>query len=198
MDGEFWNDADGSLSMSLLSGFLVSIDFPAHKVLVGQLPAGPAGASAGGLYDRSVAPEMKDYTPIYRSGSDLILPGAVNGKFPMLFLLDTAVGYSLLSPEAAHQVADGHRNSKYEVRDTNAAVDTAFSAGDVTLSFARLTQNVTHIDSFNLSQFSKDAGMEISGLIGDRTLRLMTIHIDYRDGLVKLDFDPKRAGAFSN
>jgi hypothetical protein len=26
----------------------------------------------------------------------------------------------------------------------------------------------------------------------------LTIHIDYRDGLVKLDFDPKRAGAFSH
>jgi thioredoxin-like negative regulator of GroEL len=198
MDGEFWNDADGSMSMSLLSDSLVTIDFPAHKVLIGPLPAGPASASAGGLIDRSIAPEMKDYTPIYRCGSDLILPGAVNGKVPMLFLLDTAVGYSLLSPEAAHQVADGHRSSKYEVRDTNAAVDTAFSAGDVTLSFARMTQNVTHIDSFNLSRFSKDAGMEISGLIGDQTLRLMALHIDYRDGLVKLDFDPKRAGAFSH
>lgn len=116
----------------------------------------------------------------------------------MLFLMDTAVGYSMLSPEAAHQVAEGHRDRKYEIRDTSFTVDTSFSAGDVKLSFAGVTQNISQIRSFDTSMFSKDAGMEISGLIGDATLRGVVIHIDYRDGLVKLDFDPKRAGAFSH
>jgi len=198
MSGEYWNDADGSMSMSLLSDFLVTLDYPTHKLILGPLPARPGGTSASGLEDRYIAPEMKDYTAVYRSGSDLILPGAANGKFPMLFLLDTAVGYSFLSPSAAHEVAEGHRDSKYEVRATGSKVDTAFSGGDVTLSFARLNQYITHIASFDTWMFSKDTGMEISGLIGDATLRGLTIRIDYRDGLVKLDYDPKRAGAFSH
>jgi hypothetical protein len=197
MSGEFWNDADGSISMSLLSDFLVTLDNPSHKLILGPLPARPAGTSEGGLYDRYVAPEMKDYTPIYRSGSDLILPAAANGKYPMLLLLDTAVGYTVLSPLASHGVAEGHKNSKYEVRGTGDPVDTAFSAGDVTLTFAAVNQYITHIGSFDTWMFSKDTGMEISGLIGDATLRKLTIRIDYRDGLVKLDYDPKRTGAFA-
>jgi tetratricopeptide (TPR) repeat protein len=198
LDGEFWNDADGSFSMSLLSDYLVTLDYPSHKLFLGPLPPRPGSTPANGLEDRYIAPEMKDYTAVYRSGSDLILPGAANGKHPMLFLLDTAVGYSFLSPLAAHEVAEGHRDRKYEVRETDTKVDTAFSAGDVTLSFAHLNQYITHIGSFNTWMFSKDAGMEISGIIGDATLRGLTIRIDYRDGLVKLDFDPKRTGAFSH
>ena len=42
----------------------------------------------------------------------------------------------------------------------------------------------------DLSSFSNDAGVEISGFIGLPALRLMTIHIDYRDGLMKFDYDP--------
>jgi hypothetical protein len=45
--------------------------------------------------------------------------------------------------------------------------------------------------------FSKDAGLDISGLIGNTTLQGLTMRIDYRDGLVKLIYDPKKAGAFS-
>lgn len=198
MDGEYWNDADGSISMSLFSDFLVTLDYPAHKFILGPLPARPGSTAANGPADRYIAPEMKDYTAIYRAGSDLFLPASVNGTPPMLFLMDTAVGYSMLSPEAAHQVAEGHRDRKYEIRDTSFTVDTSFSAGDVKLSFAGVTQNISQIRSFDTSMFSKDAGMEISGLIGDATLRGVVIHIDYRDGLVKLDFDPKRAGAFSH
>jgi hypothetical protein len=38
--------------------------------------------------------------------------------------------------------------------------------------------------------------MEISGLLGATTLDLLTIHIDYRDGLVKFDYDPNRGYRF--
>jgi hypothetical protein len=198
MDGLFWSDADGAISMNLLSDFLVMLDYPGHKLILGPLPARPASTPANGPGDRYIAPEMKDYATVYRAGSDLILPGFINSKYSALFLLDTSMGYSMLSPEVSHEIAEGHRDSKYEVRDTSGAVDTSFSAGDVTLSFAHVNQYVTHIGSFDTSRFSRDAGMEISGFIGQATLKGLTIHIDYRDGLVKLDFDPKRAGAFSH
>jgi hypothetical protein len=38
--------------------------------------------------------------------------------------------------------------------------------------------------------------MEISGFLGANTLNQMTIHIDYRDGLVKFEYDPKRGYHF--
>jgi tetratricopeptide (TPR) repeat protein len=198
LDSNYWNDADGSISMTLFSDYLVTIDYPSYKLILGPLPAKPGVTIKSGIDDGYIAPEMKDYTAVYRSGSDLILPGTVNGKRPMLFVLDTATGNSVLSPEAAHEVATGHRESKYEIRNTNSNIDYTFTAGNVTLSFATLTQNINLIPTFDTSMFSRDTGMDISGLIGYSTLHGMTMRIDYRDGLVKLTYDPKKAGAYTH
>jgi hypothetical protein len=65
------------------------------------------------------------------------------------------------------------------------------------LLFAELAElNSRHATAFKILTSAHQ--LEISGIIGDATLRGLTIHIDYRDGLVKLDYDPKRAGAFSH
>lgn len=198
MDGPFWNDADGAVSLTLLSDFLVTIDYPSHKILLGPLPTLPApAATPGGRTDRYLAPEMKDYTTLYRPDGDLVLPVSVNGKSPMLFLLDTSIFRTMLSPEAGHEIAEGHKSSKYEVRPGNGTVDYTFSAGEVKLSLAHLTQSVARIGTFDTTRFTMDGGMAISGVIGDETLHGLTIHVDYRDGLIKMDFDPKRGGAFS-
>ena len=191
MEGRFGNDGDGAISTNLFSDFLVTLDFPAHKLMLEPLPPQPDGTLANG--DRTIAPEMKDYTPVYRAGTNVIVPVMVNRKFPKLFLMDTAVGFTMLSPEAAHEIAEGHKDRAYEVRDLN-GTDTRFSAGDVQLSFAGLTQNVTHIASFDTSRFTADAAMQISGLLGNSTLRDVTVHLDLRDGLVKMDYKSNATG----
>ena len=48
MEGLFWNDGDGIISTNLLSNFLVTVDFPANKLVLGPLPPLPEGASANG------------------------------------------------------------------------------------------------------------------------------------------------------
>ena len=197
LDSNYWNDADGSISMTLFSDYLVTLDYPSEKLILGPLPAKPGATIKSGVDDGYTAPEMKDYIAIYRSGSDLILPGSVNGKRKMLFVLDTAIGNSVLSPVAAHEIASGHRESKYELRGMGSTFDRTFTAGNVSLAFAGLTQNINLIQTFDTSAFSKDTGMDISGLIGNATLHGLTMRIDYRDGLVKLTYDPKKAGAFS-
>lgn len=197
LDSIYWNDADGSISMTLFSDYLVTLDYPTQKLTLGPLPAKPGATIRNGIDDGYIAPEMKDYTAVYRSGSDLIVPGSVNGMRTMLFVLDTAVNASALSPIAAHEVATGHRESKYEISGMNNNFDQTFTAGDVSLVFANSKQNITHIATFDTSAFSKDTGMDISGLIGNATLHGLTMRIDYRDGLVRLTYDPKKAGAFS-
>jgi hypothetical protein len=197
LDSSYGNDADGSISMTLFSDYLVTLDYPSEKLILGPLPAKPGATIKSSVDDGYTAPEMKDYTAIYRSGSDLILPGSVNGKRKMLFVLDTAIGNSVLSPVAAHEIASGHRESKYELRGMGSNFDRTFTAGNVSLAFANLTQNINLIQTFDTSVFSKDTGMDISGLIGNATLHGLTMRIDYRDGLVRLTYDPKKAGAFS-
>jgi hypothetical protein len=63
---------------------------------------------------------------------------------------------------------------------------------NVQLGLADLYWNEALMGAFDTSAFTNDSGMEISGLVGLKTLSGMTIHIDYRDGLAKFDYDPKR------
>jgi hypothetical protein len=68
--------------------------------------------------------------------------------------------------------------------------------GDQALSFAGVTLKESPIVPFNTAAFTDDSGMEIFGLVGLKTLSRTTIHLDYRDGLVKFDFDPARKSPF--
>ena len=153
-------------------------------------------AAAHGPYDRYVAPEMKDYTPVYRVGHELILPAAIdNGKLK-LFLLDTGAFATTISPQAAREVTKVRSDYYTQVKGISGNVEKVYSADEITFHFAHLSQKVNGVVSLDTSRMSKDAGMEISGFFGATTLNLLTMHIDYRDGLVKFDYDPKRGYRF--
>ena len=46
--------------------------------------------------------------------------------------------------------------------------------------------------SVDLTKFSHDDGVEISGFIGAPALFQVVMHIDYRDNLVWCEYDPKK------
>jgi len=234
-------DVDGLIGMDVFSRFLVTLDYPMQKLVLGPLPprpgeagnsphdldmdapgpaeskeqtqkadnstapvgaasddSSPAGQAASptkpshGPYDRYIAPEMRDYTSVYRVGHNLILPASLNGKQLKLFILDTGAWSTSISPDAAREVTKVHRDWDTNVHGINGKVANVFTANSITFRFANLSQQAHDLASFDTSAVSKNLGMEISGFIGANTLRLLTIHIDYRDGLVKFDYDPNR------
>jgi tetratricopeptide (TPR) repeat protein len=215
-------DVDGLVGMDTLSHFLVTLDYPAHKLLLAPLPPRPGEIAetpalktsdvvrdedsvaltplqkqaAHGLYNRYIAPEMKDYLPIYRNGHQLILPAGLNSKETRLFILDTGAFATSISPEAGREVTKLRSNYAVQVKGISGDVTKVYSADDVTFYFAKLSQHVNNVVSFDTSHISKNTGMEISGFLGATTLNLLTIHIDYRDGLIKFDYDPKRIHTF--
>ena len=54
--------------------------------------------------DRYVAPEMADWTPVFRFGHELLIRTRVNDSQPMLFLIDTGASVNFISTRAARQV----------------------------------------------------------------------------------------------
>jgi len=150
-----------------------------------------AKPASRGPYDRYVAPEMKNYTAVYRVGHDLILPASLNSKTMKLFIMDTGAWSTTISPQAAREVTKLHSDDT-KVRGLSGEVDKVYTTGDITFRFANLSQKADGVYAFDTSHVSKSTGMEISGFIGAATLKLLTIHIDYRDGLVKFDYDPNR------
>ena len=225
------DDSDGLIGMDVFAQFLVTLDYPMRKLLLGPLPPRPgevetkapvlktensdagddvdesaSGAAAKpaapapsqpanpanhGPYDRYVAPEMKDYTEVYRIGHDLILPASLNDKAVKLFIMDTGAWATTISQQAAREVSKLHSEDT-RVRGLSGEVNKVYSTDDITFKFAHLSQRADGVYAFDTSHISKNTGMEISGFIGANTLKLLTIHIDYRDGLVKFDYNPNR------
>ncbi|MGB8030710.1 MAG: aspartyl protease family protein [Terracidiphilus sp.] len=161
----------------------------------------PANAAAEnppthGPYDRYVAPQMMDYTKVYRVGQDLILPAALNASKIKLFILDTGSWTTTVSPQAAREVTKVYGDSSFRVEGINGEVSKTYLANKIVFRFANLSQEVNDVLAFDTSKLSKADGMEISGLLGATTLFQLTIHIDYRDGLVRFEYDPKHGNHF--
>jgi predicted aspartyl protease/Flp pilus assembly protein TadD len=197
---------DGLIGTDVFSSYLVTLDYPMRKFLLSQLPprpndaagrsgtlnteAGDQGASAQ-PQDRYISPTMKDYVGFFRSGHFMLVPTRLNGKTERLFMVDTGAFSSSISPETAREVTKVHGNAPVEVRGLSGNVAKVSTSEAVLFQFGGIQQQNNDLFAFDTSGLSRSAGMEVSGFLGSTVLRQLTISIDYRDGLIKFDYDPK-------
>ncbi len=199
---------DGIIGTDVFSGYLVTLDYPMRKFLLSQLPPRPsdAGGHSGSLnteagdqgagaaaqpQDRYISPTMKDYVGFFRSGHDVIVPTRLNGKTERLFLVDTGAFSSSISPETAREVTKVHGNAPGVITGLSGNVAKVSTSEAVLFQFGGIQQQNNDLYTFDTTGLSRGAGVEISGFLGSTVLRQLTISIDYRDGLIKFDYDPK-------
>lgn len=219
-------DRDGLIGTDVFGAFLVTIDYPVHRLKLDPLPPHPGqpvpvapslstasadapepdrDAPASGtvvadapsppklrFLDRYIAPEMKDYVPIFRVGHDLIIPGSLHPPDVKLFILDTGSWSTTVSPEVAREITKVDLNTNVTIAGLNGKVEHGYVAEMLDLKFGGLSKHELGVPAISMEPQSSGAGMEIAGLIGADILEELTIHIDYRDGLVKFEYDPKR------
>jgi tetratricopeptide (TPR) repeat protein/predicted aspartyl protease len=149
-----------------------------------------------GPHNRYIAPEMKDWTQIYRIGHTLLLPAALNNTQQRIFILDTGSFSTTISPEVAREVTKVHSTDRITVHGISGKVDKVYTADSITFRFANVSQKILDVVAFATPSLSKNLNMEVSGLIGITALGQMTISIDYRDGLMKFVYDPNRGYKF--
>ena len=154
-------------------------------------PRLPQGRYADRYTDRYIAPEMAKWTQAYRFGHDLLIPTNVNDAPPGLFILDTGAFDNIVSVRAGREVTKVKSRLGSSVRGISGSVKKVYSA-KVTLGFSHLQQSNVDTVAVDLSNISNETGTEISGLLGFAMLQMLDIKLDYRDGLVNLNFDPKR------
>jgi Tfp pilus assembly protein PilF len=206
---------DGLIGADVFSHYLVTIDFLWQKLRLQELPKRPGdkdeattldtededtGAEkddsvASGPRDRYIAPEMQGYAKILRFGHDLLIPTWVGtDTAPKLFLIDTGAMENHISLSAARAVTGVHHDAFSEVRGISGEVKKVYSADKAVLQFSHFKQENQDLLTIDMSSISKDTGTEVSGILGFTTLRLFTIKIDYRDGLVDFTYngEPKR------
>jgi tetratricopeptide (TPR) repeat protein len=196
------DDGDGLIGMDVFSDYLVTVDYPMHKVQLGPLPVRPAegtapapslrttnpddtGVAPAGVYDRFAAPEMKDYTQVFRVGGSLILPAVINASKLKLFILDLGASATDIAPGVAMDVSKVH---EMDLGGPHKAI----VADEIAFNFAHMSQKVNGVVAADTSMTSKELGMDISGHIGANTFQLLIMRIDYRDGLLKFEYIPNR------
>jgi len=207
---------DGLIGTDVFSSYLVTLDFPMRKFLLSQLPPSPsdAGGASAALNteagdqvvssgsgapgssqppDRYISPTMKDYVGFFRSGHFIVLPTLLKGKTQRLFMVDTGAFSTAISPEAAREVTKVHflGSNPGSVRGLSGDVTKIAFAEAILFQFGGIRQQNNDLYSFDTTGLSKGAGFEISGFLGSTVLRQLTISIDYRDGLIKFDYDPR-------
>jgi tetratricopeptide (TPR) repeat protein len=197
---------DGIIGLDMMSRFLVTLDYPGLKLRLDPLPSPveatpqPALALVSSsasqpdgslpLQDRYIAPEMKDYSTAFRVGFDFLVPADIstkempNGSQVKLFLLDTGALRTTISPDVASSVTRVHSDRGVEVRGLSGAITDIYSADLVTFRFAHVALVSKDVVAFNSPGIG---GIQISGMIGASALRQCVVHLDFRDGLVKLD-----------
>jgi tetratricopeptide (TPR) repeat protein len=203
---------DGLIGADVFASYLVDIDFPNSKFKLSQLPPYPDSSPKEAAqqatlesqpshdvqrHDRYIAPDMKDYTPIFHFGHMLLIPTQVNNSPPMLFAMDTGSWDNTITPDAAQQVTKIVRDTDARVRGLSGDVKNVYVADKADLKFAHFKQDRQDLITFSLDGISNSLGTEVSGLLGFRMLYLLDIKIDYRDGLVNFTYNepgtkPKR------
>lgn len=204
---------DGLIGTDVFGRWLVTLDMPMREIRLAPLPKRPgmeandtlqletqgaAGAEAGvAPADRYIAPEMQDWTKIYRHGHDIIVPARVNDLEAKLFLVDSGASGGDMSLSAAKQVGNLVPVDTV-VRGLSGTVANVFTVDkQIMLDFANVRQPMRGITVMDLSGISRGQGFELTGIIGFPTLSELILSIDYRDNLLKAVFDPKH-GFHSN
>jgi predicted aspartyl protease len=189
-------DDDGLIGADIFSDFLVDINFPDARVRLSELPPRPEEPNTAGktnnFKDRYVAPEMKNFTPVFRFGHMLLVQTQLNELPPKLFLLDTGAFSNTISPAAAREVTSVSSDANTTVKGINGSVKNVFRADDLTLTFGHFRQRNIDIVAFDTKGLSDSIGVEVSGTLGFAMLRLLDLKIDYRDGLVDFSYDRNR------
>jgi len=147
--------------------------------------------------DRYIAPEMADWIKVFRFGHSVLVPTSVNDSKPMLFGLDTGAFSNLLSVRAGRQVSKVSSEDSLRVHGLNGAVNKVYSSEKATLRFGHFQQSNLGIITLDLSTVCRHTGTEISGFLGFAMLRQLEVKLDYRDGLVDFEYDPKRVNPFA-
>jgi tetratricopeptide (TPR) repeat protein len=194
-------DVDGLIGADMFDAYLVNIDTPEQMLLLSQLPKRPGSATENTQVmasdsiaddrdpqDRYIAPSMANYSPFYRSGHLMLLPTRVEEASPRLFLIDTGSYTTWITPEAAREVTRVSGDWTRHAKGISGDVDRIYLADHARISFSHFRQENQGIWSFDLTNVSKPAGVEISGILGFRLFNMMKMTIDYRDGLIDFEY----------
>jgi hypothetical protein len=180
-------DEDGLIGPGVFSTFLVTIDFQKMLLKLDPLPPHKSVAADEAWQDREVAPEFAAYSPFWHIGHQILLPIRVNAARPVLFLIDTGSSTSFIDPDYAHQFTGLRSEEFVTVKGVSGKVNKVQSSGLLTFEFGHYRQRVPGVLAVPLTKVAHDSP-RFTGIFGITTLSSFRVQIDYRDGLINLEY----------
>ena len=209
--------AEGLIGTDVFASYLVDLDFREMQLKLTPLPKRPEDVVAptslncetevpGSVEqqvpspqspqplhrNRYAAPEMVNWTRVFRFEHMLLVPTRVNESKPMLFTIDTGSHFNVLSVRAGQQASKVHFREQLLLSPSMGYVNKVFSSSKATLRFAHLVQENRDVITVDLADMNRQIGTEVSGFLGFEVLTQLELKLDYRDGLVDFEYNPKR------
>jgi|CZKL01.1.fsa_nt_gi hypothetical protein len=179
----FAGKSDGFIGTDIFASYMITLDFRSAKMILDPLPKQP-GIVPG---DRFPAPALANFTPVYHRRQYLLVPIEFSNRSRKLFILATGMRSSAMSSDAAHSVSRITMNFT-NTEQTTSGTRVQFFRDIFDLQLASLpTVHQGHILELDPTVIDRNAGFEIAGMLGLDVLNPLTLHLDYRDGLVKFD-----------
>ncbi len=182
-DEPFPGNADGFIGTDMFASWLITLDHPGAKLTLAPLPRRD-GVLPG---DRSADAELRDFTPVYHRHQYLLVPVTLDNKTRRLFILDSGIRFSTMTPEAAHSVSNIKVNFTNSVQTVSGAKLQVYR-DNFDFQFANLSlPRQGHIMELEPSAMERSTGIQVAGMLGFDMLHSLVLHLDYRDGLIRLD-----------
>ena len=182
-ESPFAGKEDGFISSDMFASYLIGIDPRDARLTLSPLPPQP-GPLPG---DRANAPELAGYTPVYHRRQYLLVPANLDGKSRRLFAIDTGMRLSAMTPAVAHSLSNLKMNFTNPMQSASGPPIKVYR-DSFDFEFASLSlPHRDHVVEFDPAAIERNTGFEIGGLLGFDMLHLLTMHLDYRDGLVKFE-----------
>jgi len=197
---------EGYIGTGFFSDFLVNINSPKEILTLSALPkfadesnglkrwstaaqndqeeVNSVHGSYWPTFDRTIAPEMRDWTTVYQVGGDLLIPTTIGPGHPRLFYIDLDAPHPRISSTVA-----GEATTLAVALGPNApnAKEIAKSMGSshYFMAFGGLILPVDSWSSLNFSEGSNARDVDIAGIISQNALKQLDVTINYRDKLMK-------------
>jgi tetratricopeptide (TPR) repeat protein len=184
LEGKSITDEDGLIGADFFAQYLMTLDFQRFSLHLKPLPERPPRPQG---YDRTIADDEKDFTPVFRFGHHLMITTMLNAKATGLFVLDTGSSTTLVDSTFAVESTKISRNDFVRVRGISGESKNVFEADKAIIQFANFRQRNLGMLVVDINNSGRRQPVRISGLLGLPVLSMFHLSLDYRNGLVKFD-----------
>ena len=188
-DADLTPGADGIIGANVFQEFLIRLDARSHVLELSPFSSRAESSIQFGdpwvNYERSACESCDKLAPAFRVGHLLLLRATLNGpnnddRQYGYFVLDSGSTYSAVSQDFGNRLPGGRTH----LLGARGLLDGVSHSRPIRLGVGAAQLADFNPVSLDLTEMSRQEGVEISGIVGFSLVSEVVLTINYRDGLV--------------